>query len=152
MLVDMCRYAVTRYKPRYACFACRKAFKRRLAADVGHHGELLPARCPQCGLLMANMGLDFRAPKQDDEKAWATAGALFSVGITFHSCGCSGPGYRPRDPRALRAFLLGVREEYLATVQLWRRDERAAPDERARALELWSERLAAVESALAVDS
>src|SRR6185437_1468045 len=63
-----------------------------------------PARCPQCGLLMASMGLDFAPPKLRDTKAWAAAASLFEVGETFHSCGCGGPGYRPRDPRELAAF------------------------------------------------
>lgn len=145
----MCRYAMGNYKRRYACFACRKSFKRRNAGDVGHHGEDRPARCPQCGLLMADMGRDFQPPRLDDERGWAAAEALFAVGVTFHSCGCSGPGYRPRDPRELAAFFAGVRAEYRATLQRWRTDERAAPEVRARAVELWEGRVAAISAALA---
>ena len=30
----MCRYAMVSYKPHYACFNCRKTFKRRLFYDI----------------------------------------------------------------------------------------------------------------------
>jgi DNA-directed RNA polymerase subunit RPC12/RpoP len=145
----MCRYAMGNYKRRYACFACRKSFKRRNPGDVGHHGEDRPARCPECGLLMADIGRDFQAPKRGDERGWAVAAALFSVGATFHSCGCSGPGYRPRDPQALRAYLLGLRDEYRATLARWRDDARATAEQRAQALAAWEARLAALEGAIA---
>jgi DNA-directed RNA polymerase subunit RPC12/RpoP len=147
----MCRYAMGNYKRRYACFACRKSYKRRNPGDVGHHGEDRPARCPQCGLLMADMGRDFRPPRQADDRGWTTAEALFSVGVTFHSCGCSGPGYRPRDPRELQAFFVGVHAEYLATLQQWRASDNTTPEARARAVEFWQGRVAAVAAAMAAD-
>ncbi|MBL9106362.1 MAG: hypothetical protein JNL82_35900 [Myxococcales bacterium] len=147
----MCRYAMGVYKRRYACFACRKSFKRRTPGDVGHRGPERPALCPQCGLLMADMGRDFEPPARGDERGWTAAEALFAVGITFHSCGCSGPGYRPRDPRELRAFFLEMRVHYQASLQRWRADERAAPEVRAGAASLWQARLAALDAALAAD-
>ena len=30
----MCRYAMAKYKPHYACFNCRKTFKRKLMWDI----------------------------------------------------------------------------------------------------------------------
>ncbi|MCA9557527.1 MAG: hypothetical protein KC583_03080 [Myxococcales bacterium] len=107
----MCRYAAP-YKPHLACFACRKSFKRRLLTDVEGGGPDRPARCPQCGGPMANMGLDFAPPKQRDVKAWQVVESLFEAGQTFHSCGCSGPGYRPRDRAALRAYYLRLLADF----------------------------------------
>ncbi len=115
----MCRYALTSYKPHLACFTCRKQFKRRLARDIEHQGEQVAARCPQCRGPMADMGLDFKPPPQDDERGWAVAASLWEVGETFHSCGCGGPGYRPRDPVALRAYLDGTRTRYLEHLRRW---------------------------------
>jgi hypothetical protein len=66
----MCRYAWQPYKAHFACFACRKAFKRRNKEDVDPSGPDRPARCPQCGLLMASMGLDFHPPPRDNDDAW----------------------------------------------------------------------------------
>ena len=54
---------MTAYKPHYACFNCRKTFKRRLMGDI-KKGEksLFEARCPECRELMTIMGLDFETP------------------------------------------------------------------------------------------
>jgi hypothetical protein len=128
----MCRYAVHQYKPHFACFACRKSFKRRLISDW-QRGAITKteAVCPQCGALMANMGKDFAAPKQSDKKSWMHLQTLYSVGIAFHSCGCSGPGYIPKDEGALALYF----EEQIAAANLqlsfWR--EREEPqDQRQR--------------------
>ena len=68
----MCRYAMTRYKPHYACFNCRKTFKRRILSDLESKDDfqLKEAKCPDCVQLMANMGKDFEAPKKSAIKAW----------------------------------------------------------------------------------
>jgi hypothetical protein len=71
----MCRYAAHAYKRHYAYFACRKAFKRRNKRDVDSSLDEHPARCPQCGLLMANMGLDFAPPKMSDRHVPRNAAA-----------------------------------------------------------------------------
>ncbi len=93
---------MTTYKPHYACFECRKTFKRRLEKDIydgfNKSKEQNPAKCPECSELMANMGLDFESPKKKDIKSWEHIATLYEVGITFHSCGCSGPGYIPDIP------------------------------------------------------
>ncbi len=138
----MCRYARP-YKPHYACFACRKSFKRRLSEDVGHVGADKPARCPQCGVLMADMGWDFKPPKSKNIKAWSVLEGLWSIGETFHSCGCGGPGYRPREPRAYRAFLEMRRTEFKLNLQ------RAISESNEEGTTVWRARLSAVETALA---
>ncbi len=59
----MCRYAMMVYKCHYACFNCQKTFKRRVLKDVDREAQVsVEAKCPECGNLMANMGLDFESP------------------------------------------------------------------------------------------
>ncbi|WP_026315534.1 hypothetical protein [Riemerella columbina] len=119
----MCRYAMTVYKSHYACFECRKTFKRRLLKDVNReldYEDSVEAKCPQCGGLMADMGLDFESPKMNDAKAWEHLRDLYSVGITFHSCGCSGPGYIPRDKEALIRYFECIKADYLSNLEFWR--------------------------------
>ncbi|MBU0553747.1 hypothetical protein KKF91_05745 [Myxococcota bacterium] len=145
----MCRYAFGHYKPHYACFDCRKGFKRRLRSDFKGGGEALPARCPQCGALMANMGLDFKPPPMKDACAWRVLQGLYTAGLTFHSCGCSGPGYRPRSPQAYQRFLEETRAGYLSALRRWVSDQDAAVEARAEAIASWRARLARVEAALA---
>lgn len=144
----MCRYGFAKYKPRYACFACRKAFRRRHKSDVDPAGAEHPARCPDCGLLMADMGLDFRPPSKSDRKGWAAAEALWEVGETFHSCGCSGPGYRPRDPAALDAFFRARLQEYRANLRAYGGD-RSKSAMANDAIATWRDRIRRLEAALA---
>ena len=117
----MCRYAMTSYKPHYACFDCRKTFKRRLKKDVKDGQEVMyEAKCPECGELMANMGLDFESPKKEDVKKWEHIKSLYTVGITFHSCGCSGPGYIPNSKEKLTEHFVQLKEKYLKNIDFWR--------------------------------
>jgi hypothetical protein len=148
----MCRYSMQTYKDHYACFGCRKSFKRRLKSDVDPHGEDQPARCPQCRSLMVDLGLDFAAPKQTDVAAWRVVERLYEAGETFHSCGCNGPGYRPREPRALHNFLVARRAEYLAQLLACRRETASSEKRaqmRAEAIAAWTERLTRIDTALA---
>lgn len=117
----MCRYAMMDYKPHYACFECRKTFKRRLMHDISR-GEKsnIAAKCPQCGHLMASMGLDFASPKKDNIKEWEHIKSLYSVGITFYSCGCSGPGYIPDTKENLIAYLEGILNNYHCQLDFFR--------------------------------
>lgn len=122
----MCRYAMTIYKPHQACFNCRKTFKRRLLGDITRgKGDEQAAKCPQCGELTADMGLDFESPKKTDVKKWAHLKELYTVGITFHSCGCTGPGYIPKDKSQLIAYFEGLKKDYQRELVFWR--ERTAP-------------------------
>lgn len=121
----MCRYALSLYKPHYACFECRKTFKRRLIIDIeegyNKNREEIEAKCPECGSLMANMGKDFEAPKKKDIKAWKHLQLLYKVGITFHSCGCTGPGYIPNNIDDLLQYFLKIKEDYLKHQEFWAR-------------------------------
>lgn len=97
----MCRYGFARYKRHYACFECRKVFRRRLHEDILGGGEDRPFRCPQCAGEMLDMGFDFAAPRTSDARAWRLVRETLDAGITYHSCGC-GVGERPRTRYELR--------------------------------------------------
>ncbi|MBS9774317.1 MAG: hypothetical protein KGV59_04080 [Tenacibaculum sp.] len=126
----MCRYSYP-YKPHYACFECRKTFKRRLLVDIDRGAVCTkgdtpywekekPYSCPECGGIMANMGLDFESPKKNDLKAWNHMKDLYEVGITFHSCGCTGPGYIPRDKSSLIKLLEKNKQIYIKHLRFWK--------------------------------
>lgn len=76
-------------------------------------------KCPECGGLTADMGLDFESPKKTDIKAWNHIKNLYQTGITFHSCGCSGPGYIPKDKESLIEFLKEKRDIYTEHMRFW---------------------------------
>ena len=114
----MCRYAVA-YREHWACFGCRKMFRRRspkewpsgFKIETGRitqwPDKAAHAACPQCRGAMHNMGLDFKAPSQNDEKQWQKVRLLSQNGVRWSSCGCSGPGYgkQLRTLRSAREFL-----------------------------------------------
>jgi hypothetical protein len=55
---------------------------------------------------MANMGLDFRAPKITDTESWEVLAILYERGYTFHGCGCDAGGYvPPKRVKDIPAFL-----------------------------------------------
>jgi len=118
------------YKPHYACFACQKTFKRRLLHDVARdEKESVAAKCPECGGLTASMGLDFKSPPKDDTKAWHHLRNLYSVGITYHSCGCSGPGYIPASSEEIVNYLAVRLADYVRELRYWL--NRATPESKA---------------------
>jgi hypothetical protein len=96
----MCRYAISGpYKPHYACFKCRRAFKQwpEVATEQ--------VCCPECGDVVHDLGLDFKPPKQANRKQWQKVRQLFEHGFIFHSCGCCGPGLRPEELKEVAHFL-----------------------------------------------
>lgn len=118
----MCRYGFHGpYKEHWACFGCRKAFKRPEACR--------PASCPDCGSLMHDMGLDFAPPPRRDVERWAVVAHLFARGFSYHSCGCGGPGYRPSRLRDVADFLAAneKRPEGLALAERFARRSTTTP-------------------------
>ncbi len=117
----MCRYSQTNYKPHFACFKCQKTFKRRRLSDFNKNAvSNLDAKCPQCGDLMADMGLDFASPKKGKTKEWEHLKSLYSVGINFYICGCNGPGYIPNSKEKLIEHFEGIKAIYLKNMEFWR--------------------------------
>ncbi len=92
-----------------------------IQGGINKNDKDVPAKCPQCDELMANMGLDFKSPKQDDIKSWSHLESLYQVGIAFHSCGCTGPGYIPSDKNELIEHFQKIRANYLEHQHFWAR-------------------------------
>ena len=84
----------------YACFGCRKSFKR--PQFHGSHSRFMTQeqrvaqqreaaefeatrtyRCPDCGGTAHFMGIDFKAPKKTDVKGWSAVEAFIRSGRVF---------------------------------------------------------------------
>ncbi len=122
----MCRYA-NAYKEHWACFTCRKGFKQRAWADIPKNDrtESRYVKCPNCGKLMRNLGLDFKAPSQKDREQWQKVELLWRNGIIFSSCGCNGPGPRPQRLREVEPFLAEMQAKALRDQRARQNAERA---------------------------
>jgi len=88
----------------YACFACRKVFKKPIAEEsaVGYP-------CPSCAQPLMMMGTAFRAPRRADEPQWRKVEQLVRAGVLFYRN--SGP--RPRTLKEVTPYL----QEYTRSKQ-----------------------------------
>ncbi len=128
----MCRYAFHTYKEPFACFECRKSFKQTSRWELPEdrrpkEGEPRVVLCPQCAKPMADMGLDFKAPKKTAIDQWKKVELLYKAGFRFDSCGCCGPGYRPAELREVGAFIQSKRRYSEGEALLMKIMERKKP-------------------------
>ena len=85
----------------YACFACRKCFKRVLEtapidrfmtsvqqaaaiSEVQARNEARQHKCPDCGGATSKMGIDFKAPKKTDAKSWGEVERYIRSGNIYY--------------------------------------------------------------------
>lgn len=111
----MCRYLQHPAKSHMVCLPCRWTSK-----------STRPITCPLCQTPMVDLGRDFKAPRADDVRQWRKVAALWERGIRFDSCGCNGPGPRPKSLAQMRRDDARTRR---------RRREDAAPKTFARTLQ-----------------
>jgi hypothetical protein len=72
--------AASAYLHPYACFKCRKSFKRASRVEA-----VLP--CPHCGGPGIGLTRKFKPPRQADVKQWRKVEALVRHGFLFWSVG-----------------------------------------------------------------
>lgn len=181
----MCRYGWKIYKPHFACFRCRKVFKKAPIQDYLKQKELLDVyykllraqrdakgrqafeehygvtlvelegrysadvgKCPQCGGEMADLGYDFRAPKQRDVKAWRMIEQMFELGHVFRTCGCNGFGYVPKGTAEYAQYLQDRLQDYQASFRLAVDGKGIDAMEKDDAMAYWSERITLIEREL----
>ena len=86
----------------FACFQCRKVFKRRVSASSG---EIERPNCLRCGAELWFTGTAFRAPRQEDIKQWRKAEMLIRSGMVFSP----NSGALPETLREAIPFLMSRR-------------------------------------------
>jgi hypothetical protein len=57
---------------------------------------------------MADLGSDFKAPRQRDRRQWLKVEVLHGFGVTYRPGCCDGPGERPAEFRDLEDYLVGL--------------------------------------------
>lgn len=101
-------------------------------------------KCPDCSAEMNNIGLDFKAPKKDKIKEWEIVRSMYTLGNTFHSCGCCGPGYIPRNSADYLNYLEQSKSGYEA--RLNERDKECSESELKEYLNYWNAKLKLITS------
>ncbi len=174
------------YKPHFACFACRKAFKQppisdwlavrgrgfaydelsrlwshkrsleRRELELGVRLSDLEAeyrdavhRCAECNEPMIDMGLDFKPPRQSDEKAWRNLLGMFRVGHVFHTCGCDGPGFIPKSTADYRQYPDVRRKSYVNQMNRVQESTEFSTTAKREAGDYWLDRISLVDAELA---
>jgi hypothetical protein len=99
----------------FACFECRKSFKRKLTWS---RKTTNAQACPQCRKEMCEMGRQFKAPAQTDTKQWRKVEALVRGGITFHSKLLHRLRNMPKVVREVAPFVRRVRRDEMSDGQL----------------------------------
>jgi hypothetical protein len=111
-----------RYQIQFACFDCRKSFKRPYADDKQERSAWLSRRisgrrpskpfnlpvyhCPDCNVEATLMGRAFRAPRHEDVDRWRAVAILARAGVTFYS----GVGRLPETAAQARQFVKANRK------------------------------------------
>lgn len=68
-----------RYLVHFACFRCRRSFKRSVEPEVKDYVK----RCPHCGGRALDLGRRFKPPKADDLAQWKKVRLLVAAGFFF---------------------------------------------------------------------
>ena len=127
----MCRYAFSGpYRQPYACFDCRKSFHATMEWDKTKRRDI-DFLCPECKQPMHSMGLDFKAPRQQDIRQWRKVKMLYENGFNYHNCGC-GTGLRPKRLSEVKEFLGAAEQRRIASAAMIRSSAKAQVKEAKR--------------------
>lgn len=150
VLVQQGRLHVLEHLRRASVSATKQARAERsvgttIARLRREHRELV-SRCPQCGAVMADLGLDFKPPRVSAIRSWARLRSMYELGHAWHTCGCNGPGFIPTDATAYAEYLATRARVFAARMR--RAERRSGVDTATRAAEAryWSELLAQVQN------
>jgi hypothetical protein len=102
--------------------------------------------CPECNQPMVDMGLDFKPPRQSDEKAWRILSGMFRVGHAFHTCGCDGPGYIPQAPADYRRYLEERRQNFSDQLNRVHQSPELSAEAKREAGDYWLDRISRIDA------
>ncbi len=110
--------AASAYLHPYACFACRKSFKR-----ASRTAPVLP--CPACGAPSIGLTRKFRPPKRSDVKQWRKVEALVRHGFLFWSLSEPYPETLQEVPAFAQRHAAFARRERARDPEAWRQIDAA---------------------------
>jgi hypothetical protein len=123
--------------------------ERALYEELNNNFVCREIKCPECGGHMADLGLDFKSPRKTAVKEWKIIEGLYTIGMSFYSCGCNGPGYIPRHPRDYEAYLNKVLQGYENHIAHFQNQTLQECRDKLRSIHYWNERAELVRTELA---
>lgn len=85
------------YLVAFACFACRKSFKRPAEKFI------FVRKCPDCGRPAVDLGRKFQPPKKNDLQKWEAVQFMYEHGFTYRSL--KDRQRYPEDMKSAREFV-----------------------------------------------
>lgn len=132
----------------------KKSLKRRETelgirlADLQEEYCSAAHRCPECHEAMVDMGRDFKAPRQSDEKAWRILAGMYRVGHAFHTCGCDGPGFIPQSTPDYCLYLQQRRDGYAEQLERVQQSTNLSNEAKREAGNYWFARIVRIDAEL----
>jgi hypothetical protein len=119
-----------------------------MLADFNKNYKDREIKCPQCGRYMADLGLDFKAPKKTALKEWKIIEGLYTIGRSFYSCGCIGIGYIPQKPKDYCLYLKRVLHDYQKSITYYQNKTIEECNDKAERIKYWSDKVQLVKAEL----
>ncbi len=123
--------------------------ERSQLANIDKNYKDREIKCPECGNYMADLGLDFKSPKKTAVKEWKIIEELYTIGISFHSCGCQGIGYIPQNPKEYKLYLNNILREYENSIAYYQKQTPEECRDKTERIKYWSERTETIKAELA---
>ena len=117
-------------------------------ADFDKNYKEREIKCPQCAGYMADLGLDFKSPKQIAVKEWKIIEGLYTIGKSFYSCGCNGIGYIPQNPKDYMLYLQNVLGDYENQIVYYQNKKLDEYRDKAERIKYWSDRVQTIKAEL----
>jgi hypothetical protein len=120
----------------------------RLSALQDEYGSATRT-CPECQSPMIDMGLDFKPPRQTDEKAWRLLHGMYRAGHEFHTCGCMGPGFIPQSTADYRQYLQSRQRGFSKQLEFAQKSVQLCAERKKETCDYWADRIARIDAELA---
>lgn len=105
--------------------------------------------CPEYQAPMINMGLDFKPPRQADEKAWRLLHGMYRAGHEFRSCGCMAYGFIPQSTADYRAYLQSRQVGYRKQLEYAQESTQLSTARKKETCDYWADRIDRIDAELA---
>src|SRR5687767_11532876 len=102
----------------------------------------------ECGVYMADLGLDFKSPKQSSVKKWKIIEGLYTIGKCFYSCGCNGIGYIPQNPKDYELYLQSALDDYENQIANYQNKTLNECRNKAERIKYWSRKVQTIKAVL----
>ena len=120
----------------------------QLISELDKNYKAREIKCPECGELMADLGLDFKSPKKTAIKEWKIIEGLYTIGINFYSCGCIGIGYVPKSPKAYEQYLKNRLMHYENSIAFYQTKTKKEYNDKVQRIKYWTEQANLVKAEL----